>query len=294
MHHKLEHFHKNQKMIWGGDFNVDYRENTIESRSLLDPTQSFKLLNTAESLKISTPQHTFRIRDNREHTLRNLDRFYIHESYRTFKTHHTEVHKFSDHLAVVLEIGKNEEDGKKRKSAYWKLNNTQLGRAKDKEAINRLVTICREEEDKCPERAVEIWMSTKHLIKRVSQELAIRESKRKRERTKEILTLLETTELEKERRTMLQKELDDMEEERYRGAAIRCKVDMEKEDISTKHFLAREQNVHRNRNINEIKKKDGVVTTNTDEIKKEFQEFYKELYTEEGLQTERKQEEYLS
>ena len=23
MHHKLEHFHKNQKMIWGGDFNVD-------------------------------------------------------------------------------------------------------------------------------------------------------------------------------------------------------------------------------------------------------------------------------
>ena len=51
------------------------------------------------------------------------------------------MHKFSDHLAVVLEIGKNEEDGKKRKLAYWELNNTQLGRAKDKEAINRLVTI---------------------------------------------------------------------------------------------------------------------------------------------------------
>ena len=76
MHHKLEHFHKNQKMIWGGDFNVDYRENTIESRSLLETTQCFKLLNIAESLKNSTPQHTFRLRDNREPTLRNLDRFH--------------------------------------------------------------------------------------------------------------------------------------------------------------------------------------------------------------------------
>ena len=54
---------------------------------------------------------------------------------------------------------------------------------------------------------------------------------------------------------MLQKELDDIEEEKYRGAAIRCKVDMEQEDILTKHFLAREQNVQKDRNIKEIKKK---------------------------------------
>ena len=188
--------------------------------------------------------------------LKKLDRFYIHISYSAFKIHLTEVHKYSDHLVVVLDIGKNREDRKKRKSAYWKLNNTQLKRAKDKEAINRLITICREEIDNCHERAVEIWMSTKYLIKSVSQELAIRESKKKREKTKEILTLLETTKIGTERRTMVQKELDDMEEERYRGAPIKCKVDMEQEDISTKHFLAREQNVHRNINIKEIKKKE--------------------------------------
>ena len=52
---------------------------------------------------------------------------------------------------------------------------------------------------------------------RVSQELAIRERKRKRDRTNEILTLLETTELGTERRTMLQKELDDIEEEKYQA-----------------------------------------------------------------------------
>ena len=106
------------------------------------------------------------------------------------------------------------------------------------------------------------------MIMRVSQELAIKESKRKRDRTKEILTLLETPELEKERRIMLQKELDDIEEEKYRGAAIRCKVDTEQEDILTKHFLAREQNVHKDRNIKEIKNKNGEITNNREEIKK--------------------------
>ena len=98
--------------------------------------------------------------------------------------------------------------------------------------------------------------------------MAIKESKRKRDRTKEILTLLETPELEKERRIMLQKELDDIEEEKYRGAAIRCKVDTEQEDILTKHFLAREQNVHKDRNIKEIKNKNGEITNNREEIKK--------------------------
>ena len=59
-HNKLEHFHKDQKMIWGGDFNVDYKENSIEARSLLERIQGFKLQNTAESLDKSKPHHTFK------------------------------------------------------------------------------------------------------------------------------------------------------------------------------------------------------------------------------------------
>ena len=255
----------------------------------ITPPPPNPLFQAAESLDKSRQHHTFRLR-----RLRNLDRFYIHETYNTFQVHHTEVHKYSDHLAVVLEIGGDQEDGKKRKAAYWnKLNNTQLGRERDRETITRLLATSREEIDKCPERAVEIWTTTKHLIMRVSQELAITESKRKENRKKEILKLLEIAELEKERKTMLQKELDDIEEEKYREAAIRCKVDTEQEDILTKQFLAREQNVHKDRNIKEIRKGSGVITNNREEIKKEFQEFYKKLYTEEGLGTEDKQDKYL-
>ena len=70
-------------------------------------------------------------------------------------------------------------------------------------------------------------------------------------------------------------------------------MDTEQEDILTKHFLAREQNIHKDRNIKEIKTKNGIVTNHREEIKKEFQEFYKKLYTEEGLGTENRQDEYL-
>ena len=70
-------------------------------------------------------------------------------------------------------------------------------------------------------------------------------------------------------------------------------MDTEQEDILTKHFLAREQNIQKDRKIKEIKTKNGIVTNHREEIKKEFQEFYKKLYTEEGLGTENRQDEYL-
>ena len=45
-------------------------------------------------------------------------------------------------------------------------------------------------------------------------------------------------------------------------------MDTEQEDILTKHFLAREQNIHKDRNIKEIKTKNGIVTNHREEIKK--------------------------
>ena len=96
--------------------------------------------------------------------------------------------------------------------------------------VSKLLQICREEIDKsCPERSIEIWINTKHLIRKASQELAKADNKEKKERA--TLKLLEAPELKMERRSILQKELGDMGEVKYRGAAVRCKVDTEQEDI---------------------------------------------------------------
>ena len=61
----------------------------------------------------------------------------------------------------------------------------------------------------------------------------------------------------------------------------------------TKYFLAKVQNVQKSRTIKMIWKKNREITDKLGEIIKEFEEFYKELYTEEGQQTENKHEEYL-
>ena len=145
---KIENFHRNQEIVWGGDFNVDFRENSSEVISLHETTQILGLHNTAEYLEEGTPIHTFQHRNNKEHIRRNLDRFYIDKNYKQIKIYHTEVHQYTDHLAVVLEIRKGKEENKRKKSAYWKLNNTQLMEEKDKQIINRLLQICREEIEK--------------------------------------------------------------------------------------------------------------------------------------------------
>ena len=58
-----------------------------------------------------------------------------------------------------------------------------------------------------------------------------------------ILRELETPELGADRRAMLQKEIDDMEEEKYRGAAVRCKKDTEQEDIPEERRNTRKDEV---------------------------------------------------
>ena len=146
--------------------------------------------------------------------------------------------------------------------------------------------------EKCPERALEIWTNTKHLIRKASQKLAKVSARERKDRKRTILKLLDTPELGAERRTMLQREIDDIEEEKYRGAAVRCKIDTEQEDIPKKHFLTREQNVQKSRTVKGIRKRNGEVTNKQEEIKEEFREFYKKLYTEEGQPNRDKQEEY--
>ena len=187
---------------------------------------------------------------------------------------------------MVLEIREGEEVNKRKKSAYWKFDNTQLAKEKDKGIISRLLQICNEEIEKCPERAIEIWTNTKHLIRKVSQKLAKISTREKKDRMRTILKLLETPELGTDRRAMLQKEIDDMEEEKYRGAAIRFKIDTEQEDILTKHFLTRERNVQKSRTIKEISKGNEELTNEQEEIKEEFREFYKNYIQRKGNQTE--------
>ena len=78
----------------------------------------------------------------------------------------------------------------------------------------------------------------------------------------------------------LRKQLESLEKEKYKGAAIRCRVTTEQEDIPTKQFLAREQNIQNRKVIKEMRKKNGEVMYKHQEILEEFKSFYQDLYNE--------------
>ena len=46
---KIENFHKNQKIVWGENLNVDFREKSSEVTSLNETAQMLQLHNTADS-----------------------------------------------------------------------------------------------------------------------------------------------------------------------------------------------------------------------------------------------------
>ena len=81
----------------------------------------------------------------------------------------------------------------------------------------------------------------------------------------------------------IQAELDEKIEqfniEKYRGSAVRAKINQEEIEIPTRHYLAREQNVQRKRDIQKITKENGEVTDKEEEIKETFSNFYKQLYS---------------
>ena len=102
-----------------------------------------------------------------------------------------------------------------------------------------------------------------------------------KDKIKRLQAILDSQDLSVEYKHRLRQELDELEERKYRGAAIRCRIDMEQRDIATGYFLKREQNVQRSRLIEEIILEDGSTTREQDRIKEQFTKFYRDLYREE-------------
>ena len=59
---------------------------------------------------------------------------------------------------------------------------------------------------------------------------------------------------------------------------VRTMMTSEEVETVTKHFLAREQNIQKERNITEITNENGDKTTDKNERKTEFRKFYMKLY----------------
>ena len=284
----LQNFHQEGNIVWGGDFNIDEEEGTTTAQ------HSFQLKSTLPFLERDNPRHTFEHRNIELHAKRNLDRFYVPNPTDDIITRHIATHKRTDHFAVYMEMSNTSIGQQRRKSAYWKLNNTLLDIEECKKALVTTLEICKMEAEKCPEKAVEIWITTKDNIKKICTKIAKTENHKMKDKIKRLQAILDTQDLSAEYRHRLRQELDELEERKYRGAAIRCRIDMEQTDIATGYFLKREQNVQRNRQIEEIILEDGNTTREQDKIKEQFTKFYRDLYTDKEDKDPEITEKYIS
>ena len=226
-------FHQEGNIVWGGDFNIDEEEGTTTAQILEETMDSLQLKSTLPYLERDNPRHTFIHRNIELHTKRNLDRFYVPNPTDDIITRHIDTHKHTDHSAVHIERSNTSIGQQRRKSAYWKLNNTLLDIEECKKALDTTLEICQMEAEKCPEKAVEIWITTKDNIKKICTKIAKTENHKMKDKIKRLQGILDTQDLSAEYRHRLRQELDELEERKYRGAAIRCRIDMEQTDIAT-------------------------------------------------------------
>lgn len=270
-------------IIWGGDFNhdceIDLDKNA--TKTLMDIMSHFKLKNTVYKLGNNQKRQTmFHRNKNCNKFKRNLDRFYILNDIEKFEINHFSTFPYTDHAGVFIDVN-GDSSIKKTGSAYWKFNNELLKEKAFCREVKRLLNSTNLIIQDCPHRAADIWVNTKIII----QQLAMKISKIKKNKNNTELKLLYNSldlAIELGNNTDdIKDRIEKLQENKYKGAAIRCKLEDEQEDLGNSYFLSREQNVHSDRTVKQIKDKNGRVVSTNNEIKDIFYEFYKTLYLKE-------------
>ena len=282
-----KNFLNNDPVIWAGDYNNEPREETREVNKMREVLSTLNIKHTLDNIDKISPQYTFDHRYPNIKTKRILDRFYIPVTISEIKVTHIHTCGYTDHWGVLLELKINEQLATPRKSAYWKLNNSVLEDVNFTEEVNTLLKSTREEMIKDQSHAKEMWETTKLQIKRI----AIRYSTyQNRKQNAEIEILEKALTVRNKSNTKITSQIKDklegLLETKYKGAAVRSKLNNEERDQYTKYYLAREANVQRNRTINQIMDETGNLKSNTCDIKEAFQKYYQNLYSEENSNAE--------
>ena len=192
----------------------------------------------------------------------------------------------SDHMAFYISI---DMIGNPRGPGYWKFNNLLLnddGYIKD---LNCLIS--KTKWDSILKGHKDRWCYLKREIIQKSKNYAKNKAKEKEliisQLSDKIIELQHQVSSEDNPKTedidLLLKSKADIEEllqEKTRGIIFRSKTRwLENEGTSSKYFLNMEKRRYNSRTCARVVKKDGSITTNFEEILKEQENFYRNLYT---------------
>lgn len=197
----------------------------------------------------------------------------------------------SDHKPFFVHL---DWDVGKRGPGVWVLNTDIL---KDEDYVATIKdTIKKEKENEMYLEDKRIWWENlKFLLKKITISYCVLKQKCKKNKEKEIRERLEkqvndeTEDIQKIKE--IQEELKEIEENRYKGAMLRCKAKYLVEgEKCTKFFFDLEKRKGRVETIKEIRKENGKMVQECGEILEEVKNYFEKLFSTEGVKEREKRE----
>ncbi len=303
--------HQCNEIMLTGDFNcvTDTQDKNTEgfrvekdesAKQLVDLLNELNLVDIWRKLHPDKRQYSWRQVDttnSKRNVAVRLDRWYISPSLiGNVEKCYIVPCAISDHLPVMLRIRslKNVKRGK----GNWKFNNSLLGCQQFNTDINNF---WREWQLRKPigEGVLEWWDEGKSQIK----EIAIRVSKVRARLKNQILNVIrgeyedalkcydrEPSTANAEKLKQTKHNVDRIEKENIKGLQVRARVQWcEKGERSDKFFFNLEKYRGKQKTVTRIRKEDGSLTENMDEILETQRLFYEKLYTESTIDEDTQQ-----
>ena len=281
----------NREIIWAGDFNNDESDTDIASTLLQEHTHSLGLQSAVPFLTKKSLRYTYLDRAQRQHQKKILDRFYIANHHTNLKLAHINTTTHTDHFAAVIQIHPSPQP-LKRKSSHWKINSTVLKNSDfnifTKSLIRASLNIIESKIDD----AQAVWLSFKSAVKRKAIEISTIENNQRKTKTKILINTLQEN-IDYTNRLTIRDELDTLNDHKNNGARIRAKLEVDGDDEITTHYLTREKNVQKQKNIAEIQMENNKKSADPKDIVKTFETFYTRLFQNDANINEEVQKKYL-
>ena len=296
----IPYIHEREELIIGGDFN--YINEAIDSNNpnrtrdeiILEDTSQIEIIKyiteTYDLTDAYREKHPKGSEKTHQSILRTtsarLDRLYVPKSSTIYRAIHIpDTLKYTDHKAIKIQINGPREKTSGR-SPHWKFNNTLL---ENKQYVEIIQHIIRQYTSTIPTANVgRHWELFKSTVRRVTQTIAANIQKERRNKEKELkhkIPILKLTDPTDPEIIELEKELEAIQQYKYKGAHTRSRTLIDNLEIPTKHFLTIEDNIQRSNNINVIEDKDGVLHDDNEGIVHTFKDYYTKLYTHEQTNT---------
>jgi exonuclease III len=288
------------EIIWGGDMNmilephIDKYQNTDKitkyATKIRQILEEYDLCDIWRLLHPDKRRYTWRRNTPKGIQQSRLDYFIIPQNMiASIDKCEIDLGMYTDHSIVNLEIAGESQNLRGR--GFWKFNTSLLSDSDFVNMINTTIENSIEDNQNCENKGLK-WDFIKMKVRAATISYASHKAKKNRELednlNKEIVSMQNSNEENDNLRyETVKKELEQLNNERTRGAQVRAKcTHLEFNEKNSKYFLNKEVAAAKTKNMTKLIDDKGQIFEQPKEIMRHTKEFYQTLYRQNTKDTE--------